>query len=114
MRPTALIIGESLGVRTTLAAALGHSCTVKVVRTVADGVGLFAASPPYIIIADVGAEKAAAESVFVKLRASFGGVPLLWIASQVSGPPMAKSVVLSFGHRCSTRGCSLKSPGWSS
>jgi AraC-like DNA-binding protein len=90
MRPTALIIGESLGVRTTLAAALGHCYTVKVVRTAAARVGLFATTLPDIIITDVVAEKAAAESVYLKLRAAFVDVPLFWIASPSQWAPFGQ------------------------
>lgn len=86
----ALIIGKNLGVRATLAAALGRCCTVRVVRTVVEAASAFAKSAPDIIIADVVAARSASEDVFVRLQARFSGVPLIWIASPSQWVPYSQ------------------------
>jgi len=76
-----LIVGEQLGVRATLAAALGRCATVSVVKTAAEAARVFGKTRFDIIIADVVAAGSNPDETFVGLQAVFTDVPLIWIAS---------------------------------
>lgn len=88
--PRVLLIGEDLGVRATLAAALGNCCMVRVVRTVTEAARELAGTRPDIIIADVVAGQSSAEHVFARLQSHFTGVPLIWIASPSQWAPLVR------------------------
>jgi len=95
--PWILIVGESLGIRATLAAALGNRCRVTVVATVVEAASVFTRTRPDLIVADVVAQKGISEVVFTGLQAHFAGVPLIWVASSSQWAPLVQDQ--SFGSR---------------
>jgi two-component system response regulator YesN len=76
-----LIISEHLGVRATLAAALGRCGTVSGVRTAADAAPVFGKMQFDIVVADVAAGESTSEETFVRIQADYASLPLIWIAS---------------------------------
>lgn len=86
--PCVLIVGESLGIRATLAAALNRYYMVTVVRSFTEAAHEFAQTRPDLILADVVGD--ASEAVFVRLQGRFRGVPLIWIASPSQWAPLVR------------------------